>query len=155
MYWYLVCMSVCVWVSDCLERGSGEGGWKCLELQTVVGCHVVTGNWTPVLWKEQPVLLITEPTLHPRKPLSRCVKGTEINLLLTFSARSKSTWLVRICEMLRFASVNCHRHFKPSESYLKWSLRGSVLRGGWGWGTFISVRSLRPGTVETFSTLRL
>jgi hypothetical protein len=34
--------------------------------------------------------------------------------------------------MLRFASVNCHRHFKPSESYLKWSLRGSVLRGGWG-----------------------
>jgi hypothetical protein len=36
--WSFACMYVCVRIPDPLE----------LELQTVVSCHVDSGNWTPV-----------------------------------------------------------------------------------------------------------
>jgi hypothetical protein len=58
MHWSFVGMNVCVWVLNPLE----------LKLQTVVSVHVEL-NLDPL--KEQPVLLTTEPSLHPPVYLSQ------------------------------------------------------------------------------------
>jgi hypothetical protein len=46
-----------------------------LVLQTVVGCHVHSGNWTWVLWKNSQCSSLAERFLQPAIRMSCCARG--------------------------------------------------------------------------------
>ena len=114
----VVCLHVCLCeVSDSLE----------LELQAVVSCHV--GDWelNPGPWQEQPVLIITEPSLFKNNHV--------IKSILTFRS---------VLETVNSSQVWWYMTLLPTivRQRSTWSIRASAR--GWRDGSVVSNTCRRP-----------
>jgi hypothetical protein len=105
----LACMHICMRVLGSLKQ----------ELQTLVSCHVGTGNWTCVLWKSSQWLLIIEPSLQPWEWLSMVIVAPGLGsdsdyLTLRRGTIHKKWWeqAVDVVHVLQWLS-RFHNRFSP------------------------------------------